>query len=470
MNKKISFASLVILMIAAIDNIRNLPAAALFGSSLIFFFIFAALVFLIPTSLVAAELSAAFPESGGIYHWVNRAFGKKMAMAAIWLQWINTMVWYPTMLSFIAGTMAYLINPELAQNKVYLVTVILTTFWGLTFINLKGLQISALVNNICCIVGTMVPLVLLIGLGVVWVLSGQPVQIDLTWGSLVPPIDSTTSWVSLIAIMASFLGMELSGVHVNDIENSQRNFPRAALVACLFIFSSMLLGSLAIALVMPSNDINLISGVMQMFGSFFKAFHLEALTSILGVLIVVGSVGMMINWLISPAKGLLHAAEYGFLPQIFTKKNEHGVASNILLAQGVVVTFMCLIFLLEPNVNAFYWFLTALSTELYMIMYLFMFGAAIKLHYSFKNRTNAYKIPGKALGIWTICLLGIFGAATTIIVSFIPPDNINIGSSVHYLYMICAGNLLALSPLLLFYYYQSRASQAPSVQPHQIQS
>src|SRR5262249_55032960 len=142
MNKKISLFSLAVLIIAAIDNMRNLPAAALFGSELLFFFIFSALVFLIPTALVAAELSSAFPEKGGVYQWVELAFGKKWAMVAIWLQWINTMVWYPSMLSFIAGTFAYLIDPELVQNKAYLAASILIVFWGLTYVNLKGFHIS----------------------------------------------------------------------------------------------------------------------------------------------------------------------------------------------------------------------------------------------------------------------------------------------------------------------------------------
>src|SRR5580704_16531950 len=122
--KKIPIYSLVLLIIAAIENIRNIPAAALFGSSLLFFFIFSALIFLIPTSLVAAELSATFPEKGGVYHWVRTAFGEKCAMFAIWLQWINTILWYPTILSFIAGTATYFINPDLAQNKIYLVSMI----------------------------------------------------------------------------------------------------------------------------------------------------------------------------------------------------------------------------------------------------------------------------------------------------------------------------------------------------------
>ncbi len=461
--KKISLASLVILMIAAIDNMRNLPAAALFGSSLIFFFTISAILFLIPTALMAAELSAAFPDKGGVYQWVQRAFGKRLGMAAIWLQWINTMVWYPTMLSFIAGTFAYLIDPELAQNKTYLVSVILTVFWVLTLVNLRGIHVSTLVNNICCTIGTIIPLVSLILLGIFWYFSGQPLQIELTPSAMVPSFGESSSWVSLIAIMASFLGMELSGVHVNDVNNPQRNFPRAVLLATLFIFVSMVLGSLAIAFVLPEKQINLVAGVMQLFSSFFKVFGLDWLTPLFTLLIVVGSVGTMINWLISPAKGLLHAAEFGFLPAFFSKKNKHGVAANVLLAQAVLVSLFCLVFLLEPSVNAFYWFLTALSTELYMLMYILMFAAGIKLHYDMKNRPSIFRIPGGRLGIWSTALLGLVGCVTTIIVSFLPPDNINIESASRYFIMICVGNLLTISPIFGFWLYQKRKS---ALTPH----
>jgi glutamate:GABA antiporter len=102
MNKKVSFFSLVVLIVAAIDNMKNLPAAALMGSDLLLFFPLAALIFLLPTAFISAELSASYPTEGGIYKWVGMAFGKKWALVAIWLQWINTMVWYPTMLAFIA--------------------------------------------------------------------------------------------------------------------------------------------------------------------------------------------------------------------------------------------------------------------------------------------------------------------------------------------------------------------------------
>jgi amino acid transporter len=454
MSKKIPLFSLVLLVIAAIDSIRNLPAAALFGSSLIFFFIFAAIIFLIPTSLVAAELSATYPEKGGVYHWVQMAFGEKTGMLAIWLQWINTMVWYPTILSFIAGTLAYLINPNLAEHKGYIASVVLIIFWALTFINLFGLRISTKINSICVLVGTVFPLFALIGLGIYWALSGNPLQISITAETIFPSFNSSTSWISLIAIMASYLGMELSGVHIREIDQPQRNFPKAIFISCAFILTTMILGSLAIAFVLPDTEINLVSGVMQVFANFFSVFHMEWCLMPLTLLVVIGTVGSIINWLISPAKGLLHASEFGFLPPFFSRKNRHGVPSRIMIAQGILVSLFCLLFLLVPSVNSFYWFLTALSTALYMLMYVLMFLSALILHYKHKERPAAFKIPGKNIGIWITCLLGLFACTLTIFVGFFPPEEIQIESIQTYSTMIGISLILMLLPVLLFYGYK----------------
>ena len=120
-SSRLSIFSLVMLITVSIDSIRNLPLAALFGSQLIFFFIVAAVVFLIPTGLIAAELTASNPDHHGVYDWVKKAFGQHCGFFAIWLQWINTLVWYPTTLAFIAGSLLYLINPHLASNRVLIV-------------------------------------------------------------------------------------------------------------------------------------------------------------------------------------------------------------------------------------------------------------------------------------------------------------------------------------------------------------
>lgn len=451
MIKKITLISLVLLIVSAIDSIRNLPAAALFGSSLIFFYLFSALVFLFPVSLVAAEFSSRYSEEGGIFHWVRHAFGNRAALFAVWLQWINTLVWYPTILSFIAGTAAYLFDPALAQNKVFLVSVILISFWGLTFLNLKGIHVSARINSICASLGTIFPICFLIILGFVWVLKGESIQVSFHAKDLFPSLSTSDNWVSLIAIMASYLGMELAGVHVNDIANPQKNFPKALGISVAVLLGTMLLGSLAIAVVVPGHNIRLVDGIMQTFSLFFDAFHISPLTRILPVFIIVGSLGGMINWLLSPAKGLLQAAEYGFLPRYFVHKNKHGVATRILYTQAILVSLFCLAFVLMPTVNAFYWFLTTLSTELYVFMYVMMFAAALKLGRPSYD-TAVYRIPRGFRK--TTCLIGLFGCLLTVVVGFFPPSGIDVGGALRYALLIAFGNIVLMAPAVLLCSYQ----------------
>jgi len=462
--EKISTIALVLLITGAIDSIRNLPATALFGSSLIFFFIFSAIVFLIPVALVSAELSSTWAhEEGGIYTWVKNAFGNTTAFFTIWLQWINTMVWYPTILSFIAGTLAYLINPSLAQNKLYLIFVILSVFWSLTLIGLSGLYASARFAGICAIFGMIIPMGLIILLAIIWLILDNPIQIHLNFDSLMPHLSHSQSWVSLTAIMTSFLGMELACVHVNQVRDPQKNFPKAMFISVLLILFTMILGSLAIAFVLPKKDINLVAGVMQAFSNFFAHYHLSWLLPLLTIMLLVGSLCSMINWVISPAKGLLMAADQGFLPKYLRHRNKHGVASRILILQALLVTLLCGSFLLVPSVNGIYWFFTDLSTELYMFMYVLMFIAAIRLKSKYKTMHRPFAIPGGNLGYNIVCLIGLIGCAITIYVGFIPPaDSMDMGDTSHYRLLFGGGILTLLFPafciivIRLFHQIKSR--------------
>lgn len=452
-HNKISVLALVLLITGAIDSIRNLPGTALFGSSLIFFFLLSAVVFLIPVALVAAELSSTWSEEeGGIYSWVKHAFGEHIAFLAIWLQWINTLVWYPTILSFIAGTLAYLVNPELAQNKYYLIFIILTIFWTLTIVALSGLRFSASFAGFCAIVGMIVPMCLIIFLALVWLIKGNPIAIDLSWSHLIPKWHDSQSWVSLTAIMTSFLGMELAAVHVRNVNNPQKNFPRAMFFSVALILITMIFGSLAIAFVLPKEKISLVDGVLRAFDNFFQAYHLSWVMPIVVGLLLLGSLGGMINWIISPAKGLLLAATHNYLPQSLCKVNKKGMPSRILLLQAVLVTFLCSGFLLFPTVNAIYWLFTALSTELYMMMYVLMFIAAWQLKSKFAHLDRPFAIPGGKIGYYLVCILGLCGCAMTLVVGFIPPEeSINIGSAAHFRLIFSLGIVLMLFPAFLIY-------------------
>lgn len=447
--------ALVMLITGAIDSIRNLPATALFGSSLIFFFIFSAIVFLIPAALISAELSSHSSEKSGVFHWIHMAFGEKIAFFAIWLQWVNTIVWFPTILSFIAGTATYFINPALAQNKLFLVSVILSTFWILTWINLKGLHFSARFSSLCAVLGMIIPMGLIIGLAALWVALGKPIQINFTTSDILPTLNHSENWISLTAIMTAFLGIELATVHIKEIANPQKTFPKALFFSVLIILFTMTLGSLAIAIVLPKDQINLVNGVMQAFTNFFDTYHLSWLVPVITVMLLLGSLGGIVSWVISPARGLMHAAELGFLPPIFTHKNKQGIPSYLLITQAILVSLICLAFLLMPSVNGSYWLLTALSTQLYMLMYVIMFLAAICLKYKSVKQPTAFTIPGGKLGMWITCLLGLFGCGITLFVGFIPPSGIDVGGYLHYEIVFTGGLFVMVLPILFFYLYKS---------------
>lgn len=451
--------ALVFLISGAVDSIRNLPTTALFGSTLIFFIIFSAIVFLIPVSMISAELSATYPERSGVYHWVSHAFGERLGFLTVWLQWINTLVWFPTILSFIVGTAAYLINPALIENKIYLVTAILIIFWTMTLLNLKGVQTSTRIANIFVTIGVFFPMMLIIVLAFIYLLQGKALQIEFSYHALLPSLFSISNWISLTAIMTAFLGIELSAVHIKNIDNPQRTFPKAMFFAIILILATMILGSLAIALIIPKNEINLVAGVMQTFVAFLSAYHLAWFIPIVTILLLFGSLGNMTSWIISPARGMLQAAEHGYLPMYFTKTNQNGVASRLLILQAVIVSLVCLVFVTMPSVNGSYWLLTALSTQLYVMMYVFMFFAALSLKKNQSGKNQSFQIPGGRLGHGLVCLLGLFGCAITLLVGFIPPAGINVGSILNYELFFCGGLLVMISPVLLFYFYKYKTNK-----------
>lgn len=455
MIKRINVFALVMLITGAIDSIRNLPATSLFGTELIFFCIFAAIIFLIPTALVAADLSSKLPEHGGVYRWSRLAFGEHVGFLTVWLQWINTMVWYPTILSFIAGTLAYLINPALAHDKFYLVVVILAVFWGLTLLNFRGLHVSAHFAEICTLLGMVVPMIAIILLALFWIFTGHTTQIHFTVQNILPHVLHAQSWISLTAIMAAFLGMELAAVHVGQVRRAQHNFPKALGISVAIILVTMIMGSLAIAIVLPAKKVSLVSGVIQAVAQFLQVYHLHWLLPVFVIMIFIGALGGMINWIISPAKGLLQAGQQGFLPHWLRKENKHGVAQNLLIVQAILVSVVCLAFLVMPSVNGSYWFLTDLSTQLYMLMYIIMFMSAMVLGRRYANVKAPFKIPGGVKGIRFMCYLGVFGTIVSILVGFIPPTTINVGSTFHYELSFALGMVVMVLPVLGFYAYRA---------------
>jgi hypothetical protein len=93
----------------------------------------------------------------------------------------------------------------------------------------------------------------------------------------------------------------------------------------------------------------------------------------------------------------------------------------------------------------------ALSTGLYMVMYILLFLAALKL----KRAKEGYQIPR---GIRTAsCLAGLVACALTILVGFLPPPGAELGSQWKYGLMIGSGFCLMAAPVLWLWSYRKKA-------------
>ncbi|AIT08714.1 amino acid:proton antiporter [Candidatus Francisella endociliophora] len=458
--EKIGLILLILLMTGAIDNIRNLPSTATSGTYIFFFFAIAVVLFLAPVALVSAEMTATYTKKGeeGVYGWVKKAFGPNVAMLAIWFQWINTLIWFPSILTFLAGTIAYLFNPDFAQNVKFTIIFITIVFWSLTILNLKGLRVSAIFASICTFIGMVIPMILMVIFALIWLSCHNCfTHINFQAHNLIPSFESTESWMGLTAIIASFLGLELATVHIRKVTNPKKTFPLALLISVVFIIFTMVLGALAVAIIFPQSDIDVVHGTIKTFRVYLDNLGIPVFFYyLLGLMVVVGSIGSMINWMISPARGLLQAADDHFLPDALDKTNKHDVPSGILILQAIIMTIICLLLELVPSVQAYYWLLTALSTQIYSLMYLMMFFAALKLKLTNKDaikNTEDFHIPGGKFGMVSTCILGVIGTVICVIVGFVPPDNLY-DNPLEFIQTLSICFVLSIIPVIIFMIYR----------------
>ena len=439
--KPLGIFTLVMINIIAIDSLRNLPTNAASGYSIISYYLIAAVLFLLPCALITAELAAKYPERGGVYVWVREAFGKPTAFFTIWLQWIYNVVWYPSILVFIATNIAYLIYPQLLSHsnfhipKLFLITTIALLFLIATSVNSLGMLISGLVSNLSAIIGTLLPMAILIIIGVdFWHHHSSTIP---TINHFLPFHGHKNHLALLSIVIFSLMGLEMSAVHAKEVKNPKRDYPLALISSGLIITITLILATLAIIVILPPNKINIISGMANAFHHFFQqAGYSDIFFYLIISMIIFGAFGGMSAWVIGPTKALLVAAEDGLLPKILSKTNRFQAPANILILQFILVMVLSCLFLQFKEITTPYLILSEITAVLALIFYICFFASAIKLSKNIKTNIAA--------------TIGIITCIIVIIMSFLPPDDIPTGNIYVYEGLLIGGSLLMVSiPLLI---------------------
>ncbi len=450
-NKKIlGFFQLVMINVIAVDSIRTLPFSAVYGFSLVFFYLLAALAFFIPTALVSAELGTGWPNRGGIYVWVREAFGKKLSFVVIWLNWIYNVLWYPTIMALIAGTFAYFFDPHLAESRLYMCVSVLALFWSATLINCLGMRASSIFSTLGALIGTIFPMVLITVLGIIWMMQDKPMHIQFDWDHFFPKGAQTGNLAFLTNVLFGLLGLEMAATHAAEMHNPTKDYPRSLWVSCIIILATIVCASLALSIVVPNEQLNLATGIMQAFAVFTETYHLPWLLPLIAGFIVLGGLSAVGAWIIGPTKGLMVATEDGSLPAFLGYTNKQGVPVTILLTQAVIVSLLCLLFILLPTVNSSFWLLSVITAQLALIVYIVLFAAAVKLHYSKPDVTRHFRIPGKKFGIWSVCSIGTLCCLAVLLFGFFPPAQVPFQNLFVYELILIGGILLCCGiPLLI---------------------
>jgi putative glutamate/gamma-aminobutyrate antiporter len=447
----LSIFVLAMLNVSVMASLRNLPLVAEYGLSSVFYFFVVALLFLIPCALVSAELATGWPKTGGIYIWVREALGDRWGFLAVWAQWAHNLSWYPVILSFVATTLAYVFDPALATNKMYVLGVILASFWGMTFLNYLGIRTSSWFSTIGVIVGTILPGLLIIALGIDWITAGNPIHISLAPEAILPNPENLSNLVFLAGMFLAFAGLEVTAVHAGEVIQPQKNYPKSILLAAAITFFIFLLGSLSIAIVIPKEEISLVQGLMDAFKEFFNNYRMGWFLPVMGILLIIGAIAEVNAWIIGPTKGLYATSIHGNLPRFFQKLNKHGMPTRLLLFQAIIVTCASLVFLKLPTLSASYWILSALSAQSYLVMYILMFISALVLRYKKPNVLRTYKIPYGNRGIWIVASAGILASLFAITIGFIPPAQFATGSLFFYETFLILGLFIMCGiPLILY--------------------
>lgn len=454
---KLGVFTLAIMNVTAVVSLRGLPAEAIYGVSSAFYYLFAAIVFLIPTALVAAELAAMFQDKqGGVFRWVGEAYGKKIGFLAIFLQWVESTIWYPTVLTFGAVSLAFIgmndaHDMALASNRFYTLAVVLIIYWAATFISLKGMGWVGKVSKIGGLVGTIIPAGLLVLLAIIYLSTGGQSQMDFS-GNFFPDLSHFDNLVLAASIFLFYAGMEMGGIHVKDVENPSKNYPKAVFIGSAITVLIFILGTFSLGIIIPEKDINLTQSLLVGFDNYFRYIHASWLGPVIAVALAFGVLAGVLTWVAGPSKGIYSVGKAGYLPPFFQKANSKGVQKNILYLQGGAVTVLSLLFVVMPSVQSFYQILSQLTVLLYLIMYLLMFSSAIYLRYILKKADRPFRIGKKGNGLmWFVGGLGFCGSLLAFVLSFIPPGQIEVGSNAVWYTVLFLGCIIVVAAPFIIY-------------------
>jgi len=438
--KYLKVGALAALQIVIVCSLQILPANAIYGLSLPFLYLLAFCGFFIPCALMTARLAVRYPQTGGAYIWAEQAFGANVGFFTMAILWIANLLWYPSVFALISANLAYLFDPSLAESKSFIISTSVILYWLVTGLNCLGVQISTRASVICSVVGIIMPMLLIIGSAFVWWYTGNPIALSLEKTPLIPQLGEGANLGYLVAIVISLFGIEVAAVHSGDVVNPKRNFPLSLMISSVVILLLLLGAELAIGTIIPTDQLSVMTGLLDALTTFFQTTQLQALIFPVLLLVLLGNIGSTTAWMLGGTRGMLIACQHNQMGKFLQKTNQREAPVGILVFEALIFTCASALFLFFPKVSDTFWLLLDLASAINLIYYVILFVACMRL--------LSFKIS---------MLAGILSCIVAFAFALIPPPDLD--PSAHLLFHLTMGSglIFACSFPLIFLKASKRA-------------
>ncbi|MCZ8283245.1 MAG: APC family permease [Aquidulcibacter sp.] len=404
--------------VCAILVVDTLAASAAIGTASLSWWFVTLILFFIPYGLVTAELGSTYPGEGGIQDWIRRAYGDRWAARTVWYYWVNVALWMPSGFILMAGMATQLFAPSLGLWTQIAIAIGAT--WLTVLIGITNLSAAKWIPNLGAAI--KVAIMLLIGVaGISALLMHGPAN-DLSWPNLIPRFDSGLAFLPVIVY--SFLGFELMSGAGDEIKNPARDVPIAVITAGVLISIFYVLATFGILVALPIKDIGLIEGLLDTIKALFASWPMaDTLVMIVGVGAIFSIIANLVTWSMGANRTALAAAQDNELPAVFGRlraSNQTPIGAYVLT--GLVSTAVILLYgFIAGSAEDLFWTLFAFSSIIFLMPYLGLFPAFVKLRKADPDTLRPYRVPG---GIGFVTLLaticGLFILQAIVLFVFVP--------------------------------------------------
>lgn len=442
----ISVLALTMMNVSMVAGLANDVQQSFYGLASVTYFALGAILFFIPTALVAAELASGWSERGGIFRWVGEGLGKGWGLTCLLILWFQTMLNFGiAMPSFTATILFYTPNYDAAvkfaqnpQHEVLIMTGWVLFYWLLTFLATKGIKAFSNIAKYGVIIGSLIPLAVMIILAIVWVAQGNKPVIAMDARGLIPKWNGMSTLALAAGVFFSYTGIDMNAAHIKQLRHPQKDFAKAMFISVILAFLIFVIGTVIIAMIIPEKQINVLYTLYSVFRVLGSTIGMPWLYMVLVWALLCNTVAMVVTNMSGPSFMLGQAGGSGFLPKWFQKKNKNNMPAHLMYTQIAGTTVIAYLVKLIPNVEGFVILLTQTITVLYLFYYVLMFITFLRLRYDQPNRPRSFKVPGGMFGAWLVGGVGILSSIFGIVLAIWPPAQVKseVGSPVVYVSVI----------------------------------